>query len=425
MEKMSLDLQSTLTSVTRLQLIVMQPLQPLTYHKHPAAWSALLSPAHQTATPVQRLCGRLAAALPALQNLSLTGTSKEVGLKEFSSHCSHLNRLRVQAGTVPIHLFSEISCFPNLHHLTICGGQQLTATCLQSYVNGVLGRLTGQGPPLQVLDLQCASMEGNLFDSLSCIPKASVWHQLPATLTKFRNSGGVYSPLDLLMQRSFMSRLQALTLWHSNGTNLFDLLSSATRLEYLHIMTAGVSSPPLLLTYIEKGRPTPATKDVARFKEHLQRGLTLVCAAVRLRGSSADILQLMSWLHPQPAVIRLVMPEMGGLTAEEMARMHSLTQQLFPNLQLSQVRADSDLEGVDEESSDEESSGDDDEEEEEEEEDEEVEDKDEEDDGVIDERTPPNCLHGYPLGKGCQWDCDDEYDHDGDSDYDVSEELSY
>ncbi|MEW5311965.1 MAG: hypothetical protein WDW38_003633 [Sanguina aurantia] len=114
-----------------------------------------------------------------------------------------------------------------------------------------------------------------------------------------------------------MGRLTSLTVRQSSGTDLLAVLRSATSLGTLSILAAGVTAPPLLLTYADSTQSLLPLDEVTRFREHLQRGFRLNGAAVRLSGSASDVTELMSWLHPQPAVTVVVMPENLTLTQQK------------------------------------------------------------------------------------------------------------
>lgn len=136
-------LQGALRSVTTLQLTVLTQLRPQSRQQLPAALQSPFMLLPEALLPGE-LCGHLAAALPALQHLKLTGPSQLVGLEHFGSCCKRLSHITAQACTVPVHVFSDMNLLPNLQHVTVSGGEHLKHSTLQGYVNGVLGRLSGK-----------------------------------------------------------------------------------------------------------------------------------------------------------------------------------------------------------------------------------------------------------------------------------------
>lgn len=167
LEKLVSDLQSALRSVTHLELTAGKPMRPMSEQqgltKHKTSPTAMIDSPSPELGYAALMCQALAAALPALQHLTLSGTSTEVGLEAFGAASPCISHVTIQAGIVPDDVVVKMKHLPSLRHLTVSGGAGLRIPALKMYVNGVLRQLSGRKLPLRVLDLTCAWTEHDSY----------------------------------------------------------------------------------------------------------------------------------------------------------------------------------------------------------------------------------------------------------------------
>lgn len=281
---------------------------------------------------VQAIIRCLAAALPALQQLTLTGANSEIGLLSFGTYCPGLSHVKLDARMVPLALVRTMDCLPNLRKVTISNSD--TRLSPYHYADALLKYVVKAEIPLEVLDL-----EGRLSPVfMTILPNSGVWDRLPASLTDLSCSCEMFYCFYNIAAQEFMGRLRFLTL--KDGPYLSDLLwmlKCSPQLEKLVVMTDYPPARPLNLTWRSVYKYGPSSmvattitpEDVTRYKEQLQQGFQIVCECVSLRGPLDNIQKLLTWLTPQPAVTSLTMAkEQAG--AKDVRRLADLA---FPNLQ--------------------------------------------------------------------------------------------
>lgn len=251
---------------------------------------------HEIADLPSTAYATIAAALPNLQQLSLTGHCRGGMLWAFRSYCLQLAHLEVQIISVPVETLHGIHrSLPSLAHLTLTSRVDSPKPIVQDYVDDVCLLLRGCRN-LQILQLnlkppvddEVSSVEQDLIIDLS----PSAWHHLPPSLIDLRCDVDFHFPLEAA---AFIARVRFLTLWKcpNIGRNLPEILERAPLLA-----TLTLSCPKAVLTVWESGVHAPGGLD--QLKAHLLRGIQLSCQSVFLSGPSDEIRDLMVCLSPLP-----------------------------------------------------------------------------------------------------------------------------
>lgn len=236
----------------------------------------------------------LAAALPNLQQLSLTGHCRGAMLGAFGSYCPQLAHLEVRIIAVPVETLRGIHNFlPSLSHLTLTSHVDSPKPIVQAYVDAVC-LLLRDCRNLQILQLrlqppvddEVTSDGQDLVIDLSPI----AWDHLPPCLVDLRCDVDFHFPLEAA---EFIARVRCLTLWKTPGIgwNLQEILERAPLLA-----TLTLSCPKAVL--IVWASALHAEGRLVQLKAHLLRGFQISCPGVMFSGPSDEIRDLMVCLSP-------------------------------------------------------------------------------------------------------------------------------
>lgn len=236
---------------------------------------------------------KLAAALPGLQQLHMTGGCGAASLKAFGCHCLHLHNLRIEIHSVPILSLQGMSqALPNLTKLTLSSCADASEEAMQTYVDDVC-RLVHGCSSLQILDLDLKSTIGGAAQEdfnhmLLAMPHW--WERMPASLVDVRCN--IFVQWVGLGSSAFFSRVRFLTLAELPCESLPTLLLLAPCLEKLTILSTGIVE----LMWGVATSPADQTRLLAR----LHGGFQLSCLQVGIKGSSNAVAELLTWLPPLP-----------------------------------------------------------------------------------------------------------------------------
>lgn len=241
------------------------------------------------------LFGKLAAAMPLLQHLSLQGYCEDVAFNEFGKHCPRLQSLKVEALNTRLSSLKNIhQVLPSLAHFTVSNrGPVNKQHCIcylddiRSYVDSCCGIICDCSD-IKILQLDLWVKHEWLGSEVVIECSKSVWDCLPPSLDELRCDVELR---DIQEMSVFMSRVRVLQLVDIAYCELPELMKIAPCLEKLTVEQGQAVD---MMWSDESVSPA----ELSNLKERLLNGFQLNCERVCFTGSSIAIKDVMSWLSP-------------------------------------------------------------------------------------------------------------------------------
>lgn len=228
------------------------------------------------------VCTLLAAALPSLNSLTLTGCCRDPALPAFGASCPRLGTLHVEAISVPFTALQDIGQhLPRLRWFTL-ESPMLCPTSIQlsEYVDAAIYALRAS-TSLKIMELRLD--KGEL---LECKPEK--WQHVPKQLKEFASD----CPIRGIQHASaLLSLLEFLSLKHDSTLSVCKILQQAPHLEQLCIRSGQ------WVVWCDQEETMPG---IPLLKQRLLAGLQLEVKHLHLVGSSSSVQAVLAALPALP-----------------------------------------------------------------------------------------------------------------------------
>lgn len=282
-------------SVTALQLTIHSEASPHKRRKQkPITGDPLLQqPVSRVAYVSKALCAMLAAAMPNLQRLTLSGMCIDVNLPVFGAKCPQLVCLQVEALTVPLFAIAQMHvALPGLTHFVLHSRSVGEGANLHLYVDTVIRLLSGCSG-LRVLELDFGSVANGANLLVCCNLKE--WENRPKCLDDLRCN---LEMIPLLPGApALFDNLRFLTVHELPLSNLPQLLQHTPLLERATVTGDG-DVELCWLSNDDEEEDIVMSEDIPWYKEQLLGGFQFSCPNVTLMGPTEAVVEVMTWLSP-------------------------------------------------------------------------------------------------------------------------------
>lgn len=276
----------------------------------------------------------LAPLVPYLHELEVTGCCRDIALPAFGASCPYLKKLNVQALRVPITALHTLA-----QHVPT-----LETMIISNYIYGASHALSVYADALLLQLQHCNRLTRlcfNLHEDTTLACKAESWGLLPESLNHLAFGCFVETsnPFEILVRR-----VTALVLQDSPYTNLLELVMQFGVLESLKVM----SDHHQMWLRFPQVKPLGYVSDddevdpqdlcwLSLLQERVQdESFLFTCLNFGLGGTSEQLWDMLGWLSPFPATVKLTV-EVAGVMATYCLQP---VPELFPILDVVTVEGD-------------------------------------------------------------------------------------
>lgn len=226
---------------------------------------------------------RLAVAVPNLRNLSLLGHNVSAALSAFGSMCPKIHRLTVEASSVPRQVMQDLHLhLPNLEHLRVTRRGD-KGHCLNAFMEGALAAASLCG--------NLITLEIDFGKNVEILCAFELWNALPRSLRKFRSTAALKM---LRGAPSMFSTLTHVDMVKSVYSDLLILMQFAPCMEELSLLHREIIELDCSKFRNSEGSVSP---EQSAMQQRLIN-VRITCPCFKLRGSYAEVDEVMSWLSP-------------------------------------------------------------------------------------------------------------------------------